>query len=352
VRWFRVGLCVALLLISSGGCGNAERDAAPASREARSARPPAAAPSKSQPRLVVEVAGDRVRLIAREIARRELLEELAFEAHFVLELGDFEPQRVTLRLEDASLDEVLGAVLVGTPYGIDYDFDRRVQTLRVGSFEEPPVALVPVARDESAIGVRGGESILNAPSPDRPASLRERQILEEAELQRLLDDPRPDVRAAAAELERVLDDSPSDARAAAAEREPLLDDPPSDLFGAAAELKPLLDDPSPEVRAEAVYDYDHEGPLGLDPLIDLALSDPDPGVRAAAAETLGHEGSPSALSTLVETLKDPSPEVLRISIETLALVGDKHHAASIRPLLGHPDAEVREAAEIAMELLE
>ena len=58
------------------------------------------------------------------------------------------------------------------------------------------------------------------------------------------------------------------------------------------------------------------------------------------------------LDPLVETLQDPNPEVVRISIETLALVGDRHHAEPIRPFLRHPDLEVREAAELAVELLE
>ena len=90
----------------------------------------------------------------------------------------------------------------------------------------------------------------------------------------------------------------------------------------------------------------------LDPLLSVLVRDSDPQVRIAAAEQLADSDSFAAVTGLLDALQDTSPRVIIAVLESLELNGDESIVPEIEPLLEHPDEDVREAAAIAIEMLE
>jgi choice-of-anchor B domain-containing protein len=118
-----------------------------------------------------------------------------------------------------------------------------------------------------------------------------------------------------------------------------------------AELLSKLDSPDPEVRAEAAdwIDLDRET---LERMISLLESDPNADVRATIVERLGEEDSPAAIAALVAALQDPDSEVVLRAIEILEFEAEAWLIPELERLLSHPDPEVREFAQDAIDFLE
>jgi hypothetical protein len=114
-------------------------------------------------------------------------------------------------------------------------------------------------------------------------------------------------------------------------------------------LQQLLD-PSAEVREEAADNIDPIG-IALDYLATLVTSDPSPEVRIAAVYTLEDSKDPRAMDALIMALQDQNPEVLAEVIDALAHQNNRRAIPYLMPLLEHPDEDVRDAAESALDEL-
>jgi HEAT repeat protein len=122
---------------------------------------------------------------------------------------------------------------------------------------------------------------------------------------------------------------------------------PEDLALALEGLK----NPDPEERSDAVLDIEPEGP-GLQYLLEVVTDDPDPEVRIAAVSQLGDSESPEAITGMLTALNDANSEVILEAIDGLEYSADQNAIGNLEKLLQHPDPEVREAAEDAIDYLE
>jgi hypothetical protein len=209
---------------------------------------------------------------------------------------------VTVRIAEASIDDVLNPILFGLPYSLYYDVDpddssRILSRLMVGRAEP-------------------GDFAVATPVPER-----KRPRLSDERMAQIRRERTPEV--IAERYER--------------NQEAWYDD---------------LYDPDPGNRAdaaEAIYLDERTFPI----LTDLLSNDPDPRVRAAAAGTLADDlDNPSAADALLVALNDSNSEVVIEALDALEDVGDASNIADIQPLLLHRDSEVREAAIDAIEWLE
>jgi len=112
----------------------------------------------------------------------------------------------------------------------------------------------------------------------------------------------------------------------------------------------LLLDPSPEVRADAAESIEATG-IALDYLARIITTDPSPEVRMATTYSLENSEDPRAVDTLIMGLDDADPEVLVEVIDSLDFLDDRSAIPYLQPLLDHPDEDVRDAAESAIESL-
>ncbi len=115
-------------------------------------------------------------------------------------------------------------------------------------------------------------------------------------------------------------------------------------------LLSLLVDPSTEVRADAAERIEATG-IALDYLAQLLTTDPSPEVRIAATYALENSEDPRAVDVLIQGLTNENPDVLVEIIDSLAFFGDRRAVPYLQPLLDHPNEDVREAAEAALETL-
>ncbi|MDR1360394.1 MAG: HEAT repeat domain-containing protein [Deltaproteobacteria bacterium] len=147
------------------------------------------------------------------------------------------------------------------------------------------------------------------------------------------------------------------------------------------ELKNALGDPSPEVRRVAVESFGRGGDLSDEgvgfleermgdenrevrlavvntlgtlgdaralPCLFRGLDDPAPWVRARCIERLGELRVQEAREKLVEMLGNESHLVVIKSVEALGKLGGETAFRAILPFLEHPDADLQEAAEQAL----
>ena len=157
-----------------------------------------------------------------------------------------------------------------------------------------------------------------------------------------------DVEASEAELTAALDDESPDVRKVAVE-----------AFGRSCPVKDeylelvegKLNDENREVRM-AVFDT-----LGvcsderfLKSLL-TGLEDPDPWVQVRCAERLGERKAAEAVPRLVGMLEDENTLVVIKSALALGMIGGESAFRALFPLLDHPDRDVREAAEEAVNAI-
>ena len=109
-----------------------------------------------------------------------------------------------------------------------------------------------------------------------------------------------------------------------------------------------LSDPSPEVREEAAEDIQATG-IALDALAKLITTDPSPDVRAAAVYSLKESDDPGAVDVLILGLDNEDPEVLEEVIDGLWFIGDRRAYSHLQRMLDHPNEDVRDAAEYALD---
>jgi hypothetical protein len=178
----------------------------------------------------------------------------------------------------------------------------------------------------------------------------------EANGERLLDDPRPDVRAQASEwagehptpartdrLVRMLADP--DPRCRFAAREGLVHSGRAAVPSIRERLEAKDGESLPDLLAVAAA---LAVPEFLPPGIELCGS-PDPAIRAGAAALAGAIGGPDAVAALSELLRDPAPRVRIAAVQGLGRLGHWQAAGTVAELLEDEDWTVRRAAALALE---
>jgi len=236
-----------------------------------------------------------------------LLEKLAADAHFVLQLEPVDWPPLTASFEDLPLAEALARLIGNRDYTAQWRAsargDRpRLERLRIGA-----------------------EGVAHAGASDPEA----KEAFEQA--QRAKAKKSSVAGAVAGSLSRALRDRPRQTET----QEALLE---------------KIRDPSAQVRTEAALALQPEGE-GVHALTDLLANDPDPGVRAAASNGLEMADDPAAVQALIAGLGDPDPAVVVQVLSSLEFAADQTAIPRITPLLQHPDSAVREAAQDAIDFL-
>jgi hypothetical protein len=295
---------------------------------------------------LVEVSNGHVRLAVRDALQLAVLERLADQAGFDLEVSGATPRRVTLDLAGVSLAEAIAALLAQERYSLEYAVDpgtgsHTLAVLRVGEKPSPP-------RVASAPPQQPARLALGASPRPRASEVAEPPSSEPDEGRRTRSD-RIDFHRE--RMQRMRDELKREPEGSALE-ERLRGDLARERVGLQEELRVAIDDPDPAVRADAVADLDLEGAGNRDRVADMSRSDADPAVRAATAEALADDGTFAAINGLLGMLEDPNPGVLAAAIAGLDYAGDETLASHVAPFATHPDPAVREAATEALEYWE
>ena len=280
---------------------------------------------------VIEIAGDRVNLRARQAPRVRLLQRLGEQAGFEVVAAPIEPKEISPDLVAVRLADAVGALLSDVPHALIYEPDPeagvpRLTLVRVGSSELLSRRAGRRGEARSRFRERMGFG-----KPDAELTPEQR---EKRERRALLRERRKEVAERNAERRAEM-------------RKLQRPDPPE----APENPEELLEDRDPEVRSRAVgwIQPDAEGSVRLQTIL---VEDPDPEVRAAAAYRLVGADSIGAARSLIAALADPEPEVVLAAIDTLEYSQDPSLIPDLEPLLGHPDPEVREAAAEAIDFLQ
>jgi hypothetical protein len=238
------------------------------------------------------------RLRANAGARLDVLRALQLEEGFSLAMAEGAQlgPPLTVRLVDATRDDVLALALAGVPHALRYEpvvgAGRRLLEVRVGDFGDPGPG-------------RGRARPPRAFEAERPA-LSEGERRERYERSQ-------------------------------------------------AERTRALASPDPGARLEAAT-WIHADPYTIPLLGDALLGDESSAVRAAAAATLGEatdeHDAHGAAELLLEALDDPDSRVVLTALEALESVGDASVIPRLEPLLGHPDPAVREQVVSTIEWVE
>jgi hypothetical protein len=267
-------------------------------------------PSPAQPApgsALVSLSERGVTVRANQTSRRVVLTELERNAGFRL---DFAPgtrleEPVTIDAVDAPLEEVLGSLLEGWPhvlyFGVAASGGRVLEQVDVGDFSATDAVVADLAA--------------RAPTEARRARRR----------------PKPEV-----ERDPVAD----------AERRERIERRQDEFYA-------QLDDADPAARARAAEGLRADDRT-VPALSELAANDPDSGVRKAAVSALSDasEEDTAALGALVGALGDADPQVVIAALDSLEWIADASVIPDITPLLEHPNAGVREAAEDSIYYLE
>ncbi|MBW2422635.1 MAG: HEAT repeat domain-containing protein, partial [Deltaproteobacteria bacterium] len=286
----------------------------------------------------VELAGDRVRLDVSGAGQLGLLQQLAEQGGFALELHEINPGAVTLRLEDATLAEAVAAIVGDSAFRIEYVLDRGTKRHVVAALH---VGAAPLARPAATSSGTGSPS---APS-EPPSAVANRRIDDPAEMDQHA--PRQASRRDEIEnaRERIAPLRDAMKRAKEEERLELQSAYERAQDALQEQLRLALQDPDPMVRQEALEEVDASQGDARQRIGDLARDDPDPRIQVAAIEALSEDGTFQAVSELV-TMLDASDDsrVLLAALEALDLNGDESLAPRIEPLANHSDTAVREMA--------
>jgi HEAT repeat protein len=157
-----------------------------------------------------------------------------------------------------------------------------------------------------------------------------------------------------------------------------------DIDGAMDDLDKALNDENAEVRKVAVLAFGRSGHLdgeclkmvesrlhdensevrmavfdtlglcsdeGYVSSLITGLSDSDTWVRVRCAERLGEKKAAAAVEPLVGMLADENPIIIIKAVNALGMIGGEAAFRALLPLLDHPDTDLREAAEEAVNAI-
>jgi hypothetical protein len=241
--------------------------------------------------LEIGISDTGVAITANAVSQQTILYHLAMQAGFEITEAGVPWEVVTLAIETGNLHAALVALLKQHPYQIIYEFDtdRQADTLARVVVGEPLAAQ---------------EWLQPAPDTGITPDIPYRSML-------------PGATEAALSAEDQ------------------------------AYLTQLLD-PSAEVREDAAGNIEPVG-IALDYLTETIRTDPSPDVRIAAASTLEDSEDPRALEALIMALQDENSAVLETVIDALVYLENRSAVPYLMPFLDHPDEDVRDSAENAMD---
>jgi hypothetical protein len=267
----------------------------PAARPAETLQSKPAGNTVAHEELEIGISDTGVAITANAISQQTILYHLAMQAGFEISEASVPWEVVTLTIETENLHAALVALLKQHPYQIIYEFDTNL--------EADTLARVVVGDPLAA-----QEWLQPAPAADTGMT--------------------PDI------PNYGMIRSATEASLSAEDR---------------AYLTQLMD-PSPEVREDAAGSIEPTG-IALDHLASVVTTDPSPDVRMAAAGTLEDSKDPRAIDALILALQDENPEVLVEVIDALVYMENRLSIPYLQPFLDHPDEDVRDAAENALDQL-
>ena len=266
-----------------------------------SAEPPIAPPPEGQARL--QVSNGALTLIANAAPHGPLLASLAEQLDFILIPGDVGIEPITLRLENVPLPDALAQLLPKRAYRVAYRFDPATGRHHVAHLE--------VAPSGATRFVALPEYVVPKFVPDivRPAAIEPEVAGAE-----LLSPPASEPAWNALVLR--LDDADAAERIEAL----ALIDPQGD--GLPLIVERLLRDPEPTVRSAAAQKLEFVDTLtGVDALVS-ALGDPNKQVVLAAIDALEFTDDYSVTEDLAPLLQHPDQEIREAAAEAIDFIGN------------------------------
>ena len=239
----------------------------------------------------------KVTILAKDAQAQDILDDLAILVGFEVLVSGAPQEQVTLAIEDSDIHTALAELLQPHPYQTIYEFDntRSAYTLTRVMVGHPPAMPETVAAQPCAPGT--GIATINPEGAPLPGA---DQALLSAEDQAL----------------------------------PYC-------------YQKFLNRICP-VAAESI----EATGIALDYLARILTTDPSPEVRMATTYSLENSEDPRAVDTLIMGLNDADPEVLVEVIDSLDFLDDRSAIPYLQPLLDHPNEDVRDAAESAIESLQ
>ena len=239
----------------------------------------------------------RVTILAKDAQAQDILDDLAILVGFEVLVSGTALERVTLAIDGGEIHAALVELLKPHPYQASYEFDntRSAYTLTRVMVGHP--STMPETKPAQPCVPGTGSATINMEGAPLPG----------------------------------------------ADQAPLSAEDQTYLS--------LLLDPSPEVRADAAESIEATG-IALDYLARILTTDPSPEVRMATTYSLENSEDPRAVDTLIMGLDDADPEVLVEVIDSLEFLDNRSAIPYLQPLLDHPDEDVRDAAESAIESLQ
>jgi HEAT repeat protein len=312
VKLTRAAVCSALVWLCACGSGEStpprstETSPAPAATAAR--EPERVAPALEPGAARLRYENGHVTLEANAAPVQPLLERLATQAHFELQLEPADWPPLTASFDDLALAEALPRLIGNRSYTTRW----RASAGDAG----PLLVLLRVGEEVVGDAKAADAKVRKTPSQSAPGDKVKTTGI---------------AGAVAGQLARALHEHPEQAETQ-------------------EELLEKVHDSSAQVRREAALELRPEGE-GLHALSALLANDPDPDVRTAATTSLEVSDDPAAVQALVAGLSDPDPAVVVEVLDSLEFAADEKVIPHITPLLQHPDATVREAAQDAIDFL-
>jgi hypothetical protein len=252
------------------------------------------------PRVMVD--GELLSIHCTDARRVAILSAVARRLGAGLAVGDVPDVRMTLDLEDVTLEEALDDVVEGIPYEILTEDDPETGETRI--------AKILVGDVDEASTIVAARSL----SDEDKAAFRERLR------SRLPTEERRRIREEAAARDAVF------------------------VAQLASE--------SVEEREAAVLGVSMLGP-GREAVVKMATQDPSPSIRRAAVTRIEEIDMATAREVLHQALTDSDPDVVLSALSILEYMGDDETRGRVEPLAAdHPDERVREEAARALRLME
>ncbi len=289
---------------------------------ATAARPPEPLELPDPGAVIVRSGSGGTSVFANDAPRFDVLLMLASSLDFeLIDSTDTNP-KLTLRLANLTVEEVLTRVLDDTPYRLRYDVAQNEAGVEIASLEVASRRYDFRPEDDFDVAA-GDDSRRNASPPESG-----RKNVEE--------------RVARMGPRRVLDEVArrqfEDERAARNERRH-------------AEMLGELSATDPETRAFAASNLDAANPEDRNHLAAILASDPNPEVRREAALQLGYGHGPELLAALEGALADSDDGVVGAALDSIGFVGDPNAISMVEPFLSHDNPMLSNRAQETTALL-
>lgn len=253
-------------------------------------------PEPPPPARVIHLANDQLTVTVHEVSRLEILQEVARQGEFSLELSAairarLADERVSVAIYQLPLDEGLMRILPHHSFALGHA--PHAPAHGHGSVRQSKTLWIVPREEEPAVG-DGGRSGARGPlSQARPAAAKEDGFdlskFEEALMSEDAGDREDAVKA--------LGDS----------GEP----------EAVGLLTAALEDEDEDVRGDAIEALVHIGGAEAAKALDVALRDEEADIRAEAVEALEEIGGETATRLLKQALADPDEDVRESAADTL-----------------------------------